>query len=118
MTTKIYREGRHARLFPVVSSGEDRATSIFLAVMNSVSSFRQAMMQSVGVKLRKRNSKFVTRIHPEFSTRNVSKDIPDGMIIVEQDTNWSALIEVKIKKADLDEPQLDRYLTRCTNLQT
>lgn len=112
MAKKIYREGRHARLFPVVSSGEDRATSIFLAVMNSVLPFRQAMMQSVGVKLRKRKSNFITRIHPEFSTRNVSKDIPDGMIIVEQDTNWSALIEVKIKKADLDEPQLDRYLKR------
>lgn len=112
MAKKIYREGREARLFPTNSSGEDRATSIFLSVLDSVEPFRQAMMQSIGVKLRKRNSTFATRVHPEFSTRNIGKDIPDGMIILDQDKLWSALIEVKIKKADLDEPQLERYLKR------
>ena len=112
MARKIYREGRHARLFPTVSSGEDRATSIFLSVLDSVEPFRQEMMKSIGIKVRKRKSTFTTRVHPEFSTRNISKDIPDGMIILEQDKIWSALIEVKIKKADLDEPQLERYLKR------
>ena len=109
---KVYREGRKARLFPTVSQGEDRATSIFLSVLDSVEPFRRAMMQSINIKLRKRKSTFTTRVHPEFSTRNKSKDIPDGMIILEQDKVWSALIEVKIKKADLDEPQLERYLKR------
>ena len=112
MAKKVYREGREARLFPTVSSGEDRATSIFLAVLDSVEPFRKAMMHSVGIKLRKRSSTFTTRVHPEFSTRNIGKDIPDGMIVLEQDNIWSALIEVKIKKADLDEPQLERYLKR------
>ncbi len=112
LTKKTYREGRQARLFPTVSQSEDRATSIFLAVMNSVQPFRHVMMSSIGVKLRKRNSNFTARVHPQFSTRNISKDIPDGMITIEQSTNWSALIEVKIKKADLDELQLERYLKR------
>lgn len=112
MTTKIYREGRDARLFPTVSSGEDRATSIFLSVLNSVEPFRRAMMESVGVRLKKRGSNFITKVHPEFSTRKIDKDIPDGMIILEQDKIWQALIEVKIKRADLDELQLGRYLKR------
>ena len=50
MARKIYREGRHARLFPTVSSGEDRATSIFLSVLDSVEPFRQEMMKSIGLK--------------------------------------------------------------------
>ena len=112
LAKKIYREGRKARLFPTVSQGEDRATSIFLSVLDSVEPFRRAMMQSINIRLRKRQSTFTTRVHPEFSTRNKNKDIPDGMIILEQDKMWSALIEVKIKKADLDEPQLERYLKR------
>jgi len=57
---KLYREGRDARLFPAVKSGEDRATSIFLSVLDSVEPFRRAMMASVDVKLRKRNSIFQT----------------------------------------------------------
>ena len=112
MTIKIYREGRNARLFPAVKSGEDRATSIFLSVLESVEPFRRAMMASLGIKLRKRASVFSTKVHPEFSTRNLDKDIPDGMITLEQDKLWSALIEVKIKKSDLNEPQLARYLKR------
>ena len=109
---KLYREGRDARLFPAVKSGEDRATSIFLSVLDSVEPFRRAMMASVDVKLRKRNSIFQTKVHPEFSTKNIDKDIPDGMITLQQDKSWAALIEVKIKKADLNEPQLARYLKR------
>lgn len=112
MVSKIYREGRDARLFPTVSSGEDRATSIFLSVLNSVSPFRHAMMESIGVKLRKRGSTFTTKVHPEFSTKKIHKDIPDGMIILDQDKTWQALIEVKIKRSDLDELQLGRYLKR------
>lgn len=112
MVSKIYREGRDARLFPTVSSGEDRATSIFLSVLDSVVPFRYAMMESIGIRLKKRGSRFITKVHPEFSTRKIDKDIPDGMIILEQDKTWQALIEVKIKREDLDELQLERYLKR------
>lgn len=112
MNKKLYREGKEPRLFPTVKSDEDRATSIFLSVLSAVQPLRRDLLSSVGFKLKKRGVDFKARVHPEFSTKNASKDIPDGMLIVEQDKNWSALIEVKIKKADLDQDQLERYLKR------
>lgn len=112
MASKIYREGKQAVLFPTVKSNEDRATSIFLAVLENIPSLKERMMSSIGVKVRKRKSSFETRVHPQFSTRNISKDIPDGMIILNQDKTWAALIEVKIEKSDLNQNQLERYLKR------
>ena len=112
MAKKTYREGKKATLFPTVKSGEDRATSIFLAVLKEVQPLRKVLLSSIGIKVRKRKSTFDARVHPEFSTRNISKDIPDGIITLEQDKLWAALIEVKIEKSDLNQDQLERYLKR------
>lgn len=110
MNKKLYREGKEPRLFPTVKSDEDKATSILLAVLSAVQPLRRELLGSIGFKLKKRGVTFKARVHPEFSMKKASKDIPDGMLIIEQGKTWSALIEVKIKKVDLDQNQLERYL--------
>lgn len=110
MGKRIYKEGKEPRLFPTVKSDEDRATSIFLSILSAVEPLRKTLLGSIGFRLKKRGVTFSAKVHPEFSTKSASKDIPDGMLVIQQDKPWSALIEVKIKKADLNQNQLERYL--------
>lgn len=111
---KSFVYGRNARLFPTVKSEEDRATSILLATMTYVDGFRRTLMKTTGQTVSKRGNDFSVCVHPQFGGKDSPKDIPDGMITVRKGGNeWNALIEVKIKKADLDQGQLERYLHRA-----
>jgi len=109
-----FHYGRSARLFPTVKSGEDRATSVFLATLNIVDDYRIFLMKTLDKNVSRRGRDFSVFVHPQFGGRNSPKDIPDGMILVEKGkTQWKALIEVKIKDVDLDQGQLERYLNRA-----
>lgn len=104
--------GESARLFPTLAdtSREQRATSIFLAVMSQVPGLAEAILQSINVKVGKR-----TRV--EAYTEVVLKQEgstsgrPDGLLIVQSSRmKWSALIETKIGGAKLDSDQVTKYV--------
>jgi hypothetical protein len=109
MSKNDFFEGEDARLFPTVNIDEDRATSVLLSTMNCVLPFRRALMDTINVKIGTR-SDFKAKLHPTFGVGKKERDIPDGMILVSKSTDWRGLIEVKIKRNDLDLGQLERYL--------
>ncbi len=111
MSDKI-NYGAHARLFPTVKSDEDRATSVFLACLNLVYEFRRDLMHTVGRRVSKRGNDFKATVHPKFGGRYSPEDIPDGLLEHSKTGSWRAAIEVKIKKTDLNQDQLERYLGR------
>lgn len=108
------KSGEVARLLPVAvdSNKEARAASILLAVLSSVKAYREEMLGSVGQKVGKRASlsaftEVVFNKDPEGG-----KSRPDGLLVLDAGggKTWSALIEAKIGKADLETPQIERYL--------
>ncbi len=99
-------------LFPVIASVEDKATSILFAMISMLRPFRNDLLESIGRKAYKSGNDFTAALHPSFGGKYSKKDIPDGIILLEQQTNFSALVEVKIKGQDLSVVQLDNYLER------
>lgn len=111
---ELFNYGHEARLFPTVKSAEDRATSVFLATLNLVDVYRQILMKSVDKPVSKRGKDFTVYVHPQFGGKQSPKDIPDGMIkVIKSGLEWKCLIEVKINTSDLDQGQLERYLSRA-----
>lgn len=108
--------GEPARLIPIVSEGskEQRAVSVLLATMQAVGEFGRALVGGFGGPSGKS-----AKIHcytevvlkaPEGSP----KLRPDGLIVVEQGgKNWTALVEAKIGKTDLDARQIEEYIDRA-----
>ena len=104
--------GEPARLFPIVAdaSREQRLLSIFLAVLSQVPNLAHEILGTVGVRIGKR-----TRIS-SFTEVTLKNDIensgrPDGLLIVATGRSiWSALIEAKIGRSELDASQVERYL--------
>jgi len=109
MSKNDFFEGEDARLFPTVNIDEDRATSVLLSTMNCVLPFRKALMDTIDVFVGTR-SDFKAKMHPTFGVGRKERDIPDGMILMSKPKSWRGLIEVKIKRNDLDLGQLERYL--------
>lgn len=100
------------RLFPVGkdANNERGITSIFLATLSVVKGYASGVLYSVGRKTGVR-----TRIecHTEVIFLNdKGSDRPDGLIILRSGKNivWTALIESKIGKAELNEDQISSYL--------
>jgi len=104
--------GYDASLFPMTKSGEDKATSIFFAILNLIQPFRDSLLKTIGKRAYKNKVDFKATLHPSFGGNYSSKDIPDGLIQLNQKENWSALVEVKIKGNDLSTGQLTNYLKR------
>lgn len=104
--------GEPARLFPVVAdtSREQRILSIFLAVLAQVPSLAEEILGTVGVRMGKR-----TRISA-FTEVSLKNDVdnsgrPDALLVVETGRSiWSALVEAKIGRSDLDASQVEGYL--------
>ncbi|MBL4870393.1 MAG: hypothetical protein JKX72_05515 [Robiginitomaculum sp.] len=114
-----YNEGYPARLFPTTKIAEDRATSIFLACLSSVYELRKVLMSTVDVTVSKRGGIFQTRLHPRFGQKKTGEyDVPDGIIQYKnRNSEWRALIEVKIETNLLDQGQLERYLEHVSENQ-
>lgn len=109
--------GDEARLFPVLAetSKEKRVASIFLAVMTQIPALAQETMGSVGVRTGKR-TKVQAFTEVVFKDKNASNCRPDGLIVVNTGRAiWSALVEAKISKNDLDPDQVQRYLEVARN---
>ena len=112
--------GQLARLIPSISDSkkEEKATSIVLASFMAVPEFTARVLWSVGVSVTKR-----TKI--ECFTEVVFKDSPveadkrpDGLIIIKTGNRvWSALVESKVGRSDLQKEQIESYLSLARHLK-
>ena len=100
-----------ARLIPTsgISGAEEqerRATSALLAVMSAVKEFSRAMLSPTGAIA----GQVETYIEVPFAVGE-KKVIPDGLIRVTRGKRtWSALVEVKTGRNELQTEQLENYL--------
>lgn len=109
---EFLKQGERARIFPVLAdtSKEKRITSILLAVMSQVPALAESLLSSTGRRIGRRTKIDVfTEVIP-MSGENVNGR-PDGLIILSSGKEtWSALIEAKIGKAELQDEQVCRYV--------
>ena len=102
--------GEVARLFPVVSEGsrETRNNSVLMATLMAVDGFGGALLNAVGQKTGKRSR---VRCFTEVRFKNsplADNARPDGLIVLSTgNREWTALVETKIGRAELDRDQLD-----------
>jgi len=75
--------------------------------------FRERLLHSIGRSAYKNGNDYSCVLRPSIGGRLSEKDIPDAKIHLDQKTDWTALVEVKIGAADLDQAQLGRYLNRA-----
>ena len=102
---------RQARLIPTsgingAQEQERRATSALLAVMSAVKEFGRSLTKGLGAHA----GEIETFIEVEFDLDG-KKVIPDGLIRVTRGSRvWTALVEVKTGRNDLQAEQLENYL--------
>lgn len=109
-----FKGGMSPTLFPTTKVGsEDSCTSIFFAILDLVQPYRDRLFNSIGKSAYKSGNDYSCILRPSIGGRLSDKDIPDAKIVLNQKTEWTALVEVKIGSADLDPPQLGRYLNRA-----
>ena len=108
----MLKQGERSRLFPVLAdtSRENRLASIFLSVLPLVPALAEEVLGSVGVRVGKR-----TRIEcfteVVFKEKVDIRNRPDGLIVVSTGKNtWSALVEAKIGKNEIETDQVTRYI--------
>lgn len=106
-------QGQPAKLFPTVSSPENRLLSIFLALLPYVPELATNLfstIKTIGFKVGTRAKiNCWTEVVPN-SEKSQNKR-PDGLIVVKSGKlMWSALIEAKIKDQLIDEEQVSSYL--------
>jgi len=102
---------QQARLIPTsgingAQEQERRATSALLAVMSAVKEYGRTLTKSLGAPA----GEIETFIEVEFDLDG-KKVIPDGLIRVTRGSrSWTALVEVKTGRNDLQTEQLENYL--------
>lgn len=104
--------GEPARLFPLVAdtNREQRIASILLAVMTQVPALAADLLGTVGLRIGVR-TKIDAFTEVVLQQNGSGKSRPDGLIVVSTGkARWSALVEAKIGKADLDPEQVQRYI--------
>ena len=101
-----------ARLIPVVGIGnakeqEGRATSALLAVLSAVDEFGTAFTKPYGAP----KKKLQTYTAVTFELAEGRKVRPDGLIRTSYgQRSWTALVEVKTSKNNLESAQIEAYL--------
>ncbi len=106
------KSGQAARLFPdfAVTSREKRITSILLALVPQIPELARTIFSTVGVRIGVRSTidawtEVVFKNDIEGACR------PDGFICIRNGkSEWTALIEAKIGRANLEADQVQRYL--------
>lgn len=109
---EMLKQGERARLFPVLAdtSREGRIASIFLALLPTIPSLAEVVLGTVGLRVGKR-TQIETYTEIVLNDTSEIKNRPDGLIVVRNGkSTWSALVEAKIGKADLDADQVTRYI--------
>jgi hypothetical protein len=111
--------GQLARLIPSISDSkkEEKATSIVLAAFMAVPEFAAKVLSGIGVSVSKRTKiECYTEVVFSKSAKEGDKR-PDGLMVVKTGSRiWSALVESKIGRADLQSDQIESYLTLAKQL--
>lgn len=111
--SNLITSGELARLIPVVAdtSKEGRAVSVLLATLMAVDNISRVLLSGVGQRLGARAN---IQCYTEVVLNECPDDVrlrPDGLIVVKTGKReWSALVEAKIGRSDVDERQLKDYL--------
>lgn len=108
----MLKQGERARLFPVLAdtSREGRMASILLALLPIVPSLAQSVFETTGVRIGKR-TRIETFTEIVLNDNSDIKNRPDGLIVITNVKNtWTALVEAKIGKSELEADQVTRYL--------
>ncbi len=104
---------QRSRLFPVLAdtSKEGRTLSIFLTTLASVRNFSHNILGAVGQRIGV-NAKIKTYTEVTFKSGvNPTLGRPDGLIVLKVGKReWTALIEAKVGKEQVETEQLERYL--------
>ena len=109
---EVLKVARPARLIPTVADSrkEERLVSILLATLPMARPFAEQFLDRCGERLGK-SSVLASYTEVEFpSADGVSKDRPDGLLcLTTRKARWTALLEAKIEKAEIDEEQINKY---------
>ena len=111
---EVLTSGEEARLFPVLSesSKEGRALSIFLSCLARIDELGRTMLSTVGQRVGARTkTRCFTEVGLAELPEGLSPKRPDGLIHnMLAKKEWSALVEAKVKKANLEVGQTTDYL--------
>ena len=111
--------GQIARLIPSISDSrkEEKATSIVLAAFMAVPEFASKVLSNIDVSVSQRTKIecFTEVVFSKIAQEGDKR--PDGLIVVKLGSRiWSALVESKIGRADLQSDQIESYLTLARQL--
>jgi len=109
LTALLKQRGEQARLFPVLAenSREGRAASIFLACVQAVPIFADAILSPLGRSIGKRSK---TKCFTEVLFKSHPNMRPDGLITIQiGSSTWSAIFEFKVG-GKLEAGQVEDYL--------
>lgn len=108
----ILASAKSARLIPTVADSrkEERIVSILLATLPRVRPFATQILERCGQRVGK-SSILTTYTEVDFpSADGVGTDRPDGLLcLTTRKSRWTAILEAKIDKTDIDEQQVHRY---------
>ena len=109
---EVLKNAQPARLIPTVADSrkEERLVSILLATLPSVRPFAEQLLDRCGERLGK-SSTLESYTEVEFpSADGAGKDRPDGLLcLTTRKVRWTAIVEAKIEKVDIDEEQIQKY---------
>ena len=114
MTTldDILKNAQPARLIPIVADTrkEERIVSIFLATLAQTRPFAREILERCGKRVGKYSvlTSYTEVGFPSFDGSSTYR--PDGVLCLETSkARWTAMLEAKVDKADIDEMQIERY---------
>lgn len=107
-------EQKKARLFPNGNvDNETATTSIFLASLSAIKEYREELLSQIGInRIKAKTAKL--HVFTEIPNPN-GNDRPDGLIVLTTGIRspvieWSAFVETKVGKNQIDDRQMDRYI--------
>ena len=108
----ILTSAKSARLIPTIADSrkEERIVSILLATLPRVRPFATQVLERCGQRVGK-SSTIATYTEVDFpSADGTGKDRPDGLLcLTTRKSRWTAILEAKIDKAEIEEQQVHRY---------
>ena len=109
---EILTTAKSARLIPTIADSrkEERIVSILLATLPRVRPFAEQILERCGQRVGK-SSTLATYTEVDFpSADGAGKDRPDGLLcLTTRKSRWTAILEAKIDKTDIEEQQIHRY---------
>lgn len=112
------KDALRARLIPTFAEPrkEQRTVSVLLATLSAVPSFARQLLACCEVRMGK-TSELHSYTEVEFASPDGScNGRPDGILsLLTRKSRWSALIEAKIDKVEIDEEQIQKYAVIARN---